>query len=491
MTTGGEQRTTFLAHVRALAARSAPGRPLPDGGYPLPDADLRRGSRVMPDAVWDGVRSQHAGVDVDEPTAVALAREIGELVAGPPTEAGLRHLHDTAAEHDLLQIADAITKEMAGLTLPRDRVREVGRRLAEHGTRRNAVALGVLLLGVSGDRRDRELLLDLGSLEDLTLYAAVALTRTQPDRERVLFDLARRVTGWGRIHTVQRLKGTKDPQIKAWLLREGFRNSIMDEYLAHLAATTGGLRAALAGGPVDDELLDGAGDILTALSLGGPAEDLTDYADGPEVIDRYLTLVQQRPPTLHRVATVLELSTDAGRSGAWRAVVDEALDSPDLDVVRQAIRPAKELGIPFRDRVRARLGQHPNDGYLWQTLLDDIGDIDDVLALAHELLPLDQLADGPSLDVGHGYGRPEHVLDLIVGRLDAHPGKGWPLIRAALRNPAIRNRNMAVRALDAWPKDTVPDEVVAALRRAGEQEPDPEVAGRMRDLLTTWTVSTA
>jgi hypothetical protein len=40
------------------------------------------------------------------------------------------------------------------------------------------------------------------------------------------------VAGWGRIQTVRRLAGTQDPQIKAWLLRHGFRNQIMDEYLA-------------------------------------------------------------------------------------------------------------------------------------------------------------------------------------------------------------------------------------------------------------------
>ena len=74
-----------------------------------------------------------------------------------------------------------------------------------------------------GDHRDRELLLLLGSLEDLTLYAAVALTRSQPDSDQALFDLARRVAGWGRIHAVGRLAGTQDPQIKAWLLRHGFR----------------------------------------------------------------------------------------------------------------------------------------------------------------------------------------------------------------------------------------------------------------------------
>jgi hypothetical protein len=141
------------------------------------------------------------------------------------------------------------------MDLPAERLREIGRWLAEYGTRRHAVALGILLLGLAGDQRDRDLLLLLGSLEDRTLYAAVALTRSQPDRDQALFDLAQRVSGWGRIHAIRRLAVTQDPQIKGSLLRHGFRNQILDEYLAHLAATTGDLYSALITPPVDDELI--------------------------------------------------------------------------------------------------------------------------------------------------------------------------------------------------------------------------------------------
>jgi hypothetical protein len=328
------------------------------------------------------------------------------------------------------------------------------------------------------------------------------LVRSQPDVEQALFDLARRVAGWGRIHAVERLAGTQDPHLKAWLLRHGFRNGIMDEYLAHLAATTGDLYSALTTPPVDDELLDSAGDILTALCLGGPAKDMTDYPAAPETIDRYLTLVAERPPSLSRVAVVLRLArwidaaqldwTETSRTRLratcdvlverpdWLRAVDQAMDSPDPHRFRHAISPARRLGIPTRDRIHARLRDDPDDTYLWAALTDDI---DVVLALAHELLPLDRLAGGPTLDIGIGADPPHQVLDLIVGRLDAHPGKGWPLIRTALANPTIRNRGMAVHTLDAWPADTIPADAVAALRRAKENEPDHAVRNRMRELL--------
>jgi len=463
----------------------------------------------MSGAVLDGVRTHHSGHDPDAPAAATLASLIGNLVAGPPTMTALQRLHDMAAAQDPLPIADDVTSELTGRDLPNERLRQIGRWLAEYGTHRGAVAVGMLLLGLAGDQRDRELLLLLGSLEDLSLYAAVALARSQPDRDQALFDLARRVAGWGRIQAVRRLAGTQDPQIKAWLLREGFRNQIMNEYLAHVAATTGDLYSALTTPPVDDELLDGAGDILTALCCGGPAKDITDYPAAPETIDQYLALVAPRPPSLSRVAVVLRLArfiasdqaahlnwTNATQTRLrrtcdrlvdqpdWRLAVDQAMDNPDLPQFRLAIWPARQLSIPTRTRIRARLHAHPDDGYLWQALTDDI---DDVLALAQKLLPLDRLADGPSLDIGLGADQPHHVLDLIVSRLNAHPGKGWSLIRIALANPTIRNRNMAIRALSAWPPDTVPHDAITAVQQATMFEPDSAVRDRMRQLLATWT----
>jgi hypothetical protein len=90
-----------------------------------------------------------------------------------------------------------------------------------------------------------------------------------PNSERQLWELAKSVDGWGRIACVERLSKTTDPEIRDWILRTGYRNSIMTEYLAYIAATTGGLVAALRGADVDRDLLTAAGMITTGCA--GPA----------------------------------------------------------------------------------------------------------------------------------------------------------------------------------------------------------------------------
>src|SRR5690349_12117187 len=281
-----DEAPTYLAHALALATLYGPG-PWPSGGEPLPDAVLstRRGPVLMSDAVSDGIVTHHmrshGPVDV-----TPLADTVQALVQHPPTAQALRSLHDAAAALSPVQVADPLLAELRRRDLPTERLREVGRWLAEHGTRRAAVAVGIVLLGPAGDHRDRHLLQLLGALEDLSLYAVVALRRSQSDRDTAVFELAQRVDGWGRIHAVKRLAGTADPEIKAWLLRDGFRNRILDEYLAHTAATTGDLAGALAQDTVDEALLDGAGDMLLALCRGGPARDITDYPEAPQAIQR-------------------------------------------------------------------------------------------------------------------------------------------------------------------------------------------------------------
>ena len=509
-----DAQSTFFSHALALAALHGPG-PWPDGGYPLPDEDPAR-EQLMVGSVLDGVRTHHFGSAPDPDAAARIADLVADLVTGPPSQSACAGLHAALAGQPTLQVADGLGGQVRRRGLPADRVRAVGRWLAEYGTRRDAVAGGIVLLGVAGDGRDRDLLLLLGALEDLTLYAVVALARTQPDPDRAVFEMARRVAAWGRIQAVERLKGTSDPQIRGWLLREGFRNEVMNEYLAHLAATTGDLYTAMLDPEPDEALLDGAGGIIDALcAVGGPAKDIRDYPDGPAVIGRYLTLVRDRAPSLARAAIVLGLGDflesgeaagldwgsgsrdelrDAcrvlARRPSWRAVVEGALADPDLAAFRRALWPAAQLGIPTRQRVRARLRTDPFDGYLWQSLLEDCPDaeIDDLITLAQELLPVSELAAGPasSHGIGSGYYPPDHVLDQIVTWLGAYPGRGWILIRTALRNPVIRCRNMAIRTLARWPAHAVPAGAAAAVRDALQAEPEPSTRDAMEHLLATW-----
>jgi hypothetical protein len=106
--------------------------------------------------------------------------------------------------------------------------------------------------------------------------------------------------------------------------------------------------------------------------------------------------------------------------------------------------------------------------------------IDEVLAFAKQTLPLAAIASGPSdsLGLGPDYA-PHHALDFIVQELPRFPGRGWPLVSAAMRSPVVRNRNMAINALERWPKSAWPPEAISAVEQAAEIEPRDDVKNRL------------
>ena len=131
------------------------------------------------------------------------------------------------------------------------RLRDLAEWLAREAPDREPVKFAVALLGITGGREQRDLLMTLGRHEEMTLYVAVAISNIFGDEaEPLLFELAHEVEGWGRIHIVERLAETGDPAVKAWLVRHGYRNAIMFEYLAYTCADAGELLRELEVEPV-------------------------------------------------------------------------------------------------------------------------------------------------------------------------------------------------------------------------------------------------
>jgi hypothetical protein len=183
-------------------------------------------------------------------------------------------------EEPLLPSLELLVGELAESlpSLDRGRLLEIGRYFATRSPHRESVKFGISLIGLVGEQPDIDVLKILGKNEEFTLYVSSALNHVAPEPEQALWELAREVKGWGRIQTVERLKDTQNAAIRAWMLRDGFRNAVMDEYLACICARAGRLDEALNQQFVDDALLDGAADIIHALITGGPAEGIEEYA---------------------------------------------------------------------------------------------------------------------------------------------------------------------------------------------------------------------
>ena len=490
-------------HIRA---HIAPGRPgLTEGGEELPDerddGELRWVAGGM-----DGAFGHHGGGGGDARRARKLHGAL-RAVLRDLSPAALKRFYELLLDGSAIDAMDPLLDRAAERQdLAADRLGELARWIARNAPDREPVKVALALLGAAGGPEDIELVTTLGRHEELTLYAAVALMKIGGDRaEELLFHLAQQVTGWGRIHLVERLAGTGSSAIQAWMLREGYRNDVMVEYLAHVCATTGGLRLALEADEIDPALLTGAGELLAALIAGGPAEDMDDYDDGAAVVDRYLHHLGAEPRQLDQLVIVDQIGRFLEGDGDWAArasrdwtparrealrartreiialpywpgAVRAGLASGDPQTFHTAARAAAILGIDTWDHQFARLEAGEDDAWFAVMQTDDPARIDRVVAHAERALPLEDIATGPAEELGLGAAWRQHSsLDFVLQDLRRFPGKGWPLLRAGLQSPVVRNRNMALRALSAWGRSAWPPDAEPILIQARGREPDPEV----------------
>ena len=500
-----------------IQAHVEPGREgMTEGGETLPDEDEDVKGIHWAAGAFDGAFGHHGGGASETDTAQEILAALRAVLVKASRQ-NLEKLYPLLAENSALEYVDPLLEGIAADSeLDPERLRAVSRWIATRGADRNAVKAAMALLGLFPDEEDRELLLTLGRHEELTLYAAVALANALPSPDETLWELGRNVQGWGRIQVVERLAKTRDPRIRRWLLVEGYRNSVMVEYTAAICARAGGLRAELGTEEPDEEVLAAAGDLLVALIEGeeGPSEGIASYEDGAVVAERFLEHLRARTRDLDHFLAVdririflteeevewgpierfgwtqerrehlLRACNEILARPGWKDLARQGLACEDRDRFFTAARVAEALGLDPWEEYFRRLQE--GDSVCWYHVMrtDDPERIDRVLALAQERIPLQEIATGPSDELGLGPGFAEHTnLDWILQDLRRFPGRGWPLLRAGLRSPVVRNRNMALQALAAWGRERWEPETEMLLRRALRDEPDEGVRERIEKVL--------
>ncbi len=215
---------------------------------------------------------------------------------------------DSSAEsalYDLLRADDVVTYyndalDLASARIPdaEPRLHELARRLATEARDRGPVKFGIAMLGSMGEESDLPVIRTLALHDEFGLYAAEAIAELAPNRQAALYEMARKVTGWGRIEAVALMTATPDPNLRRWLLTEGFRNDVTPQYLAYHCATIANLDGVLNGDlppALDDTaLLAGIGDLLQSLVKPGPLREAQVYEHTPESAIAYLRQVQSQ-----------------------------------------------------------------------------------------------------------------------------------------------------------------------------------------------------
>lgn len=390
--------------------------------------------------------------------------------------------------------------------------------LATKTDKKNALKFGIAILGLCQNKSVLNDIKILGLHDEFTVYSSIAIANLSDNAENDLWELAKKVDGWGKIQLVDRLsRPDLSEPIKNWLIYDGYKNSIMYEYLAYTCAINGELHKKLETDEITHELFKSASDIIEALiAIGGPAEDITTYPFASQVIQDFIRHAKNQGTdisgfnALHKIKDFLtELQNDIGEqkengwnqdiisnciieiveilnSRDWKVAVYEGLKSNDNVMYWNAKQAAEKLGINLWETVWAKLQEKPLDSSSWYdvTHYSKIEHSDLIISFALNHLPFEELGTGAKDSNGFGENYNKHAsLEYATTFLENHPKMGEKIIQTALRSPVTRNRNMAIKVLVKWKKENWLPEIEREIRHLSEVEPNKDTKENIERLL--------
>jgi hypothetical protein len=491
---------------------------LNDVGEKLPDDERRfkPGELRWVSGGMDGAFGHHGGTNNNE----KISKQVAELVNSISRKNELSDkidLYNLLLDDSLMDFIDLALEKIVELKPPIDPfLHNYAKWLVTKSPDRGPVKFGIAILGLISEESDLEFITLMGKHEEFTLFSAVAVTNILEKPDNILWEMAKSVDGWGRIHLVERLANTDRSEIKNWLVTEGYKNSVMYEYLAYTCAVSGDLHLILSKPIINIDMLNSAGEIIDALIAGGPAESIDDYEHAASVISDYLRHIEHNAMTLDQFIIAYDIKEFLSGSeeewskrekGAWekhdrhalekkaekivnkpewRQLVLDNLNTADEAVFWKVNRSADILKIDIWETHWKRLTDSPLDSGRWYNIMSHVNAsrIDDVLNFAKQALPLDKIASGPGKELGIGKEFNAHsCLDFILQVLGQYPGKGVNLIKVGLRSPVVRNRNMSIKALSKWGQENWPDGIVPFLEEMKLVEPEDDVKKSIETLL--------
>lgn len=503
--------TPILARLRAWNG---------EGELELPDdPPLAEGVLRFAGGALDGFGATEGEALEAQVAAVERALEAALLAHDEASRQGL--LEALAGSRALILADELVPRVEKHVPAQGEAIAELARWVIVHARDREALKLGAVILGVAGAPRDVPLLEEVARHDEFTVYAAEAVSALLEDPRDAWWRMARSVSGWGKVQVVQRLApavGDRD-DIRQWLLREGCANEVMPEYLALPCAVHGRLVEALAQEPVDEGLLEGAVLIAEALLNGGPAEDVDDFDQGARLMRRLTGVLEPRCDSLRRLSFFWNLRhwlewphaesgqellwEERARRGFTRALRAELAWACDRVKARPEWRErvlaaarddatrysawamAEWVGVDLWEVGFAQLGARCLDDFLWYQLLQtsDPDRFARVVRHAETVLPLEQIASGPSHALGFGPEYAPHAcLGFLLQQMAKGPASSDALVAAALRSPVVRNRHGAIAVLEATSAAGWGARTREALARTLQDEPREDVKERLRKL---------
>ena len=499
---------SIFEHIYAHINPDGPG--LLDGGETLPDDDDFYGKqkiRWIPGATDVVIGHPDMMSEKEKQKRIDFFVNSFKKTSRNPSIENIEDLERVLSMPETLSIIDNVLKAIiVDKTIDQSILYQVCRYLFLYSRQRGAVKFSTAILGLYGVAGDLELFKIIARHDEFTLYAAVAIMGHHVTVADLWMDMARNVTGWGRIHLVGRLLDIKNDEVRDFLLREGCRNDVMPEYTSHRIAERMKLLDALKPESIDRELFEGAGVILSSLvhATGSdcPFMGMDEYGEGEDTVREFLRHAEKMSETLEDYLTInnirdTALSVNEGGCREHLKWSDETLDhiktkvgeilqnsfdtnkilraieSKDSEEQWRAITISLMNGWDIREKLTDLLKMNPYKPHLWFVLMqgDDGSSVSETVELALNLLKETEGDRHSGIMIPGEEDKYMECMETLICELQSFPGKGWKLLKRGLQTQDTEIKNMVIKTLYNWNGDSNNNEIEGVLYRLLE---DPQ-----------------
>lgn len=171
---------------------------------------------------------------------------------------------------------------------------------------REPVKLGLAILGLMRlDENELAMYQTFGLSDEFAKFVAVALRRNS--RNDLVFELAQRVKGWGRVQYLDYLD-VADEKMREWVLLKGYECDVDDNYTAATCMEKGDLVGFIRERGFDDALYDACLEMFYALMGGNGPNAIIDYADYDAAFELFIKQSAKMQMNAKRFALLLDIN---------------------------------------------------------------------------------------------------------------------------------------------------------------------------------------
>ena len=369
---------------------------------------------------------------------------------------------------------------------------------------REAIKFALLIFGVfhHNDNDDFEMLKIFGLSDEFAICVAKVLNILK--RHDLIFYLAKKTRGWGRIAYIEKLEVYSD-EVREWIIFEGYKNDVGTRQILEVYLQKANLLGYIKDKDFSESLYDVALDITNAF-----CNDPDIHRDTKEMITLVVEESKERNMNLERFSKLCDLITylDADRYEEEKRVFSDSERENLLDTILY-IGFAK--GIDWEGIVRSNLtnyharkiasvlrfdiwediyaiakrNKHFGEWYAL-SLTNDKERYEKLCALAKERFDLESLKKGPDDEIGFSEGLNKYGdLEIIVQNLNRFDEIiGLDLVETLLQSPIVRSRNMALRAVESYKE--IPKSIIDILKRNKDIEPNKDLLEKYEKILSEY-----